>query len=375
MVDYLQEAMKQPDIDLIRSMKQQMKPSPESRDMLLERLAAVPNSNSQKKEKTFMKQWKPLALAACTALVLCAYPAYHALAPRPPVLHSYTTIDGSDPAIKAQYREETTAQGVDKGGEEEGPNTGELPGGAPVGIAPVGEAPVQPGADAYQLLMDHFGGVQPDWYGGAYIADNGTLMVLLVNDKDSGDKTLELDVLEAVGGKTAPVGFAGAKYSRNDLERMNGELIALLDGKGIQAAWGIYDDENRIVLDVGEPLTDDLLAAIAEIDPDDDAILIRVVEGQATVTDEQFVKGPAPIGEGVDAPDPGGVTVPDVDTVEPEEGENPTVHFATDPGTVAPDDEDLEAIEPYYDGGVSDLPQQKLPGKVESAHHDLLPVE
>ena len=62
-------------------------------------------------------------------------------------------------------------------------------------------------------------------------------------------------------------------------------------------------------------------------------------------------------------------------TVEPEEGENPTVHFATDPGTVAPDDEDLEAIEPYYDGGVSDLPQQKLPGKVESAHHDLLPVE
>ena len=368
MVDYLQEAMKQPDIDLIRSMKQQMKPSPESRDMLLERLAAVPNS--QKKEKTFMKQWKPLALAACTALVLCAYPAYHALAPRPPVLHSYTTIDGSDPAIKAQYREETTAQGVDKGGEEEGPNTGELPGGAPVGIAPV-----QPGADAYQLLMDHFGGVQPDWYGGAYIADNGTLMVLLVNDKDSGDKTLELEVLEAVGGKTAPVGFAGAKYSRNDLERMNGELIALLDGKGIQAAWGIYDDENRIVLDVGEPLTDDLLAAIAEIDPDDDAILIRVVEGQATVTDEQFVKGPAPIGEGVDAPDPGGVTVPDVDTVDPEEGENPTVHFATDPGTVAPDDEDLEAIEPYYDGGVSDLPQQKLPGKVESAHHDLLPVE
>ena len=99
MVDYLQEAMKQPDIDLIRSMKQQMKPSPESRDMLLERLAAVPNS--QKKEKTFMKQWKPLALAACTALVLCAYPAYHALAPRPSALHSYTTIDGSDPAIKA----------------------------------------------------------------------------------------------------------------------------------------------------------------------------------------------------------------------------------------------------------------------------------
>ena len=183
---------------------------------------------------------------------------------------------------------------------------------------------------------------------------------------------VETEVLAAVG--SIPLGFTSAKYSRSDLNRMNGELLTLLDGKGIFATWGIYDDQNRIVLDVQEPLPDDLLAAIAEIDPDDDAILIRVVEERTLVT-EQLMKGPAPIGEGVDAPDPGGVTVPDVDTVDPEEGENPTVHFATDPGTVAPDDEDLEAIEPYYDGGVSDLPQQKLPGKVESAHHDLLPVE
>ena len=69
------------------------------------------------------------------------------------------------------------------------------------------------------------------------------------------------------------------------------------------------------------------------------------------------------------------MTVPDVDAVDPEEGEDPTPHFATEaPNDTPVPDEDLEAIEPYYDGGIGDLPA-KRPGKVESAHHDLLPQE
>lgn len=215
-------------------------------------------------------------------------------------------------------------------------NTGlveELPGGAyvPGGDDPVPGVPAQPGADAYQLLMDHFGDALPDWYGGAYVTSRGTLMVLLVNDKDPGDKTLELEVLEAVGGRTALVGFEGAKYSRNELDRLNGEILALLDGKGIQASWGIYEDQNRIVLDTNEVLPDELLEALARLDPEGDAILARVVTGSTTVTD-QLVKEPAPIEPGgvQDAPPYGGSA---------EESK-------TEPAVV---NEDPEATEPQLD--------------------------
>ena len=334
------------------SMREQMVPSDSAQAALWARLAAEPIP--QKKEVKRMKQWKPLALAACAALVLCAYPAYNALKPQPSRLHSYTVVSGSDLGdIKEMYRQETTAQGVDKGGEEEeGPNTGDLPGGAYIG-----EVPVQLGADAYQLLMDHFGGVQPDWYGGAYVTDKGSLMVLLVADKDPGDKTLELEVLEAVGD--LPVGFTSAKYSRNELERMNGELLTLLDGKGLPATWGIYDDQNRIILDVPEPLPDDILTAIAKIDPDDDAILIRVVEDLPHTDD--LVKGPDPIGEPAL---PGGVAAPYSGTVD--EGEEPAP-FTAAPGVVAPGDEDLIAIEPQ----IKDLPVE-VP-ETKGVKYDLLP--
>ena len=227
---------------------------------------------------------------------------YQALKPQPPALHSYVQADASDPIVKAEYHQTTIAQGVDKGGEEEDPNTGDLPDGAYVG-----DAPSQPGADAYQLLMDHFGETLPDWFGGAYVDGSGALMVLLVEGQDPGDKSLELKVLDVVGA--LPVGFTSAKYSRNDLMRMNDELLDLLDGKGLPATWGIYDDQNRIILDVSEPLPDDLLAAIAKIDPGDDAILIRVI-GESAVVTPDLVKGPPPA-EPIGAPAaPGGVTEP-----------------------------------------------------------------
>lgn len=346
--------------ELFASMRAQLCPSGGAKSALQDKLEQITVPRRRR------PMWGGLAAAACAVFAISLYYTLPFVAEGR--LHSYITLEDGDPAaVKEEYQQETTAQGLDKGGEEEEePNTGDLPGGAYIG-----EVPVQLGADAYQLLMDHFGGTRPDWYGGAYFTDRGSLMVLLVEDQDPGDKTLELEVLEAVGD--LPVGFTSAKYSRNDLERMNGELLKLLDGKGIPATWGIYDDQNRIVLDVSEPLPDDLLSAIAKIDPDDDAILIRVIEGQTTVT-QDLMKGPAPMGESVD-PVPGGVTVPDVDAVDPEEGEDPAPHFATeDPNDTPVPDEDLEAIEPYYDGGIRELPD-KLPGKVESAHQDLPPVE
>lgn len=280
---------------MLASMREQMCPGEAAQAALLTRLAAEPAARRG-------KSWRSLALAACAALILCAYPMYQALKPQPPALHSYVQADASDPIVKAEYHQTTIAQGVDKGGEEEGPNTGDLPGGAYVG-----DAPSQPGADAYQLLMDHFGETLPDWFGGAYLDGSGALMVLLVEGQDPGDKSLELKVLDVVGA--LPVGFTSAKYSRNDLMRMNDELLDLLDGKGLPATWGIYDDQNRIILDVSEPLSDDLLAAIAKIDPGDDAILIRVI-GESAVVTPDLVKGPPPA-EPIGAPAaPGGVTEP-----------------------------------------------------------------
>lgn len=386
------------------SMRSQMKPSQKARGELADKLAqAAPG------RPVFWRRCA--AVAACAALALCIYPVYNALKPVP-ALHGYVTVEeGGSPEMTIST---VTGTGEDEGrkgdrdqamtpgelteamkevgfsqsdidayqamgyqmtwakwwkfvneqrnteGEEPfnlfsltefsrkelSVNTGlveELPGGAyvPGGDDPVLGVPAQPGADAYQLLMDHFGDALPDWYGGAYVTSRDTLMVLLVSDKDPGDKTLELEVLEAVGGRTAPVGFEGAKYSRNELDRLNGEILALLDGKGIQASWGIYDDQNRIVLDTDEVLPDELLAALARLDPEGDAILVRVVTGSTTVTD-QLVKEPATIEPGgvQDAPPYGGTV-----------GEDPVEHFATEPGTVAPGDEDLKAMEPQTDEG------------------------
>lgn len=282
---------------IFAAMRAQLAPGEGAQEALLERLAA--EKTGKKEEKPMIKHWKALALAACAAFSLCIYPIYNLFVPQGRALHSYVLADGSDPAIEMEYRQQTGALGGDTGTGEDAPNTGDLPGGAYIG-----DAPAQPAADAYQLLMAHFGDTLPDWYGGAYV-DGGTLMVLLVEGKDPADKSLELEVLEAVGN--VPVAFTDVKYSLTELQRMNGELLDLLDGSGTRASWGIYEDQNRIVLDVPEPLSDDLLASIAKIDPEDDAILIRVVEGTA-LTD--LVKGPPavePIGEPAA---PGGVTEP-----------------------------------------------------------------
>ena len=386
---------------IFASMREQMRPSEAAQAALRVRLEGIP----QKKGGYPLKKY--LAAAACAALVLCAYPAYRALTPKPPVLHSFTTVDGSDPAAMKSRLQETIDLGGRKGSgdrdramlpeevveamEEAGFSTADIDAYQALGYEmtwanwwkyihstevhdleslktfsaqelsvntgvlddPVEDLPAQPGADGYQLLMDHFGDTLPDWYGGAYLDDRGALMVLLVDGRDPGDKSLELEVMDAVGN--IPVGFTSARYSRSELSRMNSELLRVLDGSGIFSSFGIYDDQNRIILDVWEPLPDDVLAAIAEIDPDDDAILIRVVEERTAITDE-WVKGPVLIGEPAQ---PGGVTQPHSGSAHREEGEEPAL------SSTVPDNEDLIAVEPQ----IEDLPESK------AAHYDLLPLE
>ena len=209
------------------------------------------------------------------------------------------------------------------------PNTGDLPGGAYVG-----DVPVQVGAEDYQKLMDRFNGTYPDWYGGAYLDQSGRLVVQLVEDKDPGDKTLELQVLDWTGSDT--VMFSSCKYSLAQLSELMDQLNALPDTdpqcREVMAGWGVDEEANRIELTLTE-VNDHILSVLARLDPDDDAIYVQV--GQRASVDS-IVK----------------------------EGEDPAVHHVMPGGATVPDDEDLIAEEPRYDGAhydVQDLPQQKGP--------------
>ena len=209
------------------------------------------------------------------------------------------------------------------------PNTGDLPGGAYVG-----DVPVQVGAEDYQKLMEHFNGAYPDWYGGAYLDESGRLVVQLVEDKDPGDKTLELQVLDWTGSDT--VMFSSCKYSLAQLSELMDQLNALPDTdpqcREVMAGWGVDEEANRIELTLTE-VNDHILSVLARLDPDDDAIYVQI--GQRASVDS-IVK----------------------------EGEDPAVHHVMPGGATVPDDEDLIAEEPRYDGAhydVQDLPQQKGP--------------
>ena len=215
-------------------------------------------------------------------------------------------------------------------------NTGVLPGGAYIGDAPTQEEAV----DAYEKLMDHFGGNYPDWYGGAYIDDSGYLVVQLVEDKDPGDKTLELQVLDWTDSDH--VIFGSCKYSLAHLKGLMDRLNALPDQdpeyREVMAGWGINEEANRIELTLTQ-VNDHILSVLARLDPDDDAIYVQV--GQRATAD--------------------------VGT------EDPAVHHVMPGGATVPDDEDLIAEEPWGDGldgahyDIRDLPEERKPSATDSA--------
>ncbi len=385
--------------ELFDSMRKQMTPSPEIRAALSETLA-------QPTKKRPVPWKKYTALAACAALVVGAFTVYQAgkgrdypLISKVPI-HSYVMVDGVTEIIPQNA---TTATGGSEGSDQDmgmapedlaaamldagytqeeidayqsigyqmtwanwwkfvhqqensegddpfnlddlklfsqkelyvntgalpAPNTGDLPGGAYVG-----DVPVQVGAEDYQKLMEHFNGAYPDWYGGAYLDQSGRLVVQLVEDKDPGDKSLELQVLDWTGSDT--VMFSSCKYSLAQLSELMDRLNALPDSNpecgDVMAGWGINEEANRIELTLTE-VNNSILVVLAKLDPDDDAILVQVGQRAAA----------------------------DVGT------EDPAVYHVM-PGKVpVPDDEDLIAVEPYYDASpydLEELPEQKQPALV-----------
>lgn len=416
--------------ELFDSMRKQMTPSPTVRAALSEKLA-----QPVKKQPAPWKKYA--ALAACAALVIGGLSVYNyyqdpanwkiivrsfqpdVIIDTPGPLHSYVTVDGPAGYVQENATETMTGGGDSEGGDRdmdmtpedleqamldvgytqeeideyqsigyqmtwakwwkfvgeqrnsEGDdpfnldnlktfsqkelfvNTGALPGGAYIG-----DVPVQKGAEDYQKLMDRFNGTLPDWYGGAYLDSSGRLVVQLVEDKDPADKSLELQVLDWTGSDS--VMFSSCKYSLAGLNRLMDQLNAFPDAypecARVMAGWGIDEEHNRIELTLTEA-DESVLSLLGGIDPDDDAIYVRV--GQRASAGE------------------------DVRT-DSAKTEDPAVHHAIQPGgATAPDDEDLIADEPYYEG-VRDgahydvenlpeqLPQEKQPAFVET---DSVPEE
>lgn len=418
--------------ELFDSMQKQMTPSPEIRAALSEKLAQP----AKKRPVPWMKYG---AVAACAALVIGGFSVY-SLRQNPQAwmlitrnfhhdaevqhLHSYVTVEGLTGGVRENATETMTGSGDSEGGDRDmgmtpedlisamldvgytqeeideyqsigyqmtwvkwwkfvgeqrnsegddpfnldnlktfsqkeltapsgalpAPNAGDLPGGAYIG-----DVPVQAGAEDYQKLMDHLNGTLPDWYGGAYLDSSGWLVVQLVEDKDPGDKSLELQVLDWTGNDN--VMFSSCKYSLAQLKELMNRLNALPDEdmkfQDVMAGWGIDEEANRIELTLTQ-VYEPLLSVLAELDPDDDAIYVQV--GQRASHD---------LGEDV--------------RTDSAKTEDPAVHHAVPGGVTVPDDDDLIADEPYYDGvrdgahyDVEDLPQQKQPAFVET---DSVPEE
>lgn len=321
--------------ELFDSMNKQMTPSPEVRAALSEKLA-----RPAKKRPVPWKKYA--AVAACAVLVIGAFSVYNLYQDyekwgitvrnfqRDPIeltMHSYVTVEG----LTGYVTENAAANDTGTGGTEV--NTGDPP--ADIETVMREGTGQEEALNAYQKLMGHFALGYPNWYGGAYIDDDNNLMVLLVSDKDPGDKSLELKVLDWTGSDK--VVFGSAKYSLRYLRTLQDKVCNAMMELGLFSSCGTYESENRLHLSLTS-VTDEALALLARLDPDDDAIYVQV--GQRASTDSAST-------------------------------EDPAVHHVVPGGVTVPDDEDLIAEEPYYDGARYDvlpeeLPEQKQPAFVET---------
>lgn len=328
--------------ELFQSMQKQMTPSPEVRAALSER----PAQPAKKRPVAWMKYG---AVAACAALVIGAFSVYSLYQnpkswmwtyyiksfqtdPIEPKLHSYVTVED----MTGYFTENTAVtENTMTGGGDTGHETGAIPGGAYIGDAPSQEE----AADAYQKLMDRFNGTYPDWYGGAYLDNSGWLVVLLVEDGDPGDKSLELQVLDWAGSDK--VMFTSCKYSLAQLNELMDWLNRLPDTdpkcSDVMAGWGVDEEHNRIELTLTQ-VDNYVLSVLAGLDPADDMILVQV--GQRAI-----------VSEGDD----------NLIAVEPWVDDLDGAHYGTEDGAAARHD-------------ILELPEQKQPAAVQSVFDFHVPI-
>lgn len=352
--------------DLFDSMQKQMRPSPEVRAVLAEKLAQP--------VKRRIPVRKYAAVAACAALViggLSVYSLYQDQARWMLItrnfhrdvivstqhLHSYVLVDGLDTGISlngedatVEFNEETGAEDIYYSGAPERDS----------GTPSATETAPAPGRDThdghfyisqdeaiklYDILWNHFcekysqqeetfNPNWPDWYGGGYLNNDRSdhiarLTLVLVEDYDT--PALRQEIYDFLGSDH--VDFQTGKYALSYLLDLQKKISDHPVIREVFASSGTDEENNRLNLTLTE-VTDVILMALAELDPDDDAICVQTGR---RITLDVAVEDPAPIM-------PGGAVVPE-------------------------DDENLIAIEPWADdkdGAWYSLLEQKQPTVVQS---------
>ncbi len=307
-------------------------------------------------------RWKAVAAcAACAVLVLGAYPAYQAA--HPP-LHSYTVLEGGGMTTQGDVKAPaggTFGPGIIPGGAYVGDNKWETGIDGTEYTAPGQDAPLQEKAAAqYDALMKN-GGISdtasnPDWYGGAWIDNSfypeAKLAVAIVD----GFRTDELEarIEEWCGGEVV---FKDAKYALAYLYALQDLVTDALTGGNDALSCGIGVDvtENCLGVDIysdGKDIPKEVLAKLAQFDPDGDAIRVRLFTGKVDTLTDETVKGPAP------AP-----AAPDEQPVPAVIEDGDQIYHGED----APADAIPGGASP-----VGELPQTKGED-IQPARHDLLP--
>lgn len=307
-------------------------------------------------------RWRTaVACAACAVLVLGAYPAYQAA--HPP-LHSYTVLEGGGMTTQGDVKAPaggTFGPGIIPGGAYVGDNKGETGIDGTEYTAPGQDTPLQEKAAAqYDALMKN-GGISdtasnPDWYGGAWIDNSfypeAKLAVAIVD----GFRTDELEarIEEWCGGEVV---FKDVKYALAYLYALQDLVTDALTGGNDALSCGIGVDvtENCLGVDIysdGKDIPKEVLAKLAQFDPDGDAIRVRLFTGKVDTLTDETVKGPAPVPV---APDEQSVPAVTEDSDKIYHGEDAPADAV--PGGVSP---------------VGELPQTKGED-IQPARHDLLP--
>lgn len=182
-----------------------------------------------------------------------------------------------------------------------GPEAGESADGASYSVpytdAPVDQAPY----DQYNNLfanahLDEY----PAWYGGAYVdhTDSGEPSRLVVCIVD-GFRTPDLEQQIAGWCGEGVWAYQDVKYSRGYLQSLmeqlnSSQFLSVIEKDSAVMGFGVYEEENCIQMDCRSVPSDATLTALAELDPDGDAIQVRVASEQDIHTDT--VKGPLPGG-------------------------------------------------------------------------------
>lgn len=179
-------------------------------------------------------------------------------------------------------------------------------------------------------------GLYPDWYGGAWLNnsfDDGVsrLVVAVVREYDS--KELCLQVQDWAGGDVL---FTDCKYALSALRELQKQVVEEMSRLGLFAGCGVDEEKGYLELTLTD-VTDEALAILAKLDPEDDAVRVLVgARAAADVLDaDPDAPGTVPAGPAIPTRDGGEYTAPPFDPG--------AVLRPGDPGYIGPENDPLPA--------------------------------